>query len=86
MKTIDAVTIWKDGTSKTAKQFALRSIGDNLATNATFYYELKTDLGEVLTTGNLVMDGSDYQNWNINPDANTEAYHWAATKLNLTIL
>lgn len=86
MKNINTVTIWKDGVSKTAEVFALRSVGDDLATAATFYYELKETDGEVLTSGNLVMDGEDYQLWNVTPDANTEAYNWAAAKLNLTII
>lgn len=86
MVNISAVTIWKDGVSKTAEVFSLRSIGDDLATTATFYYELRATDGEVLTSGNLVIEGADYTAWNGNPDINTEAYNWAATELNLTII
>lgn len=86
MKAISPVTIWKDGVSKTATQFNLRSIGDDLATAALFYYELRDEFGAVLTTGNITMDGQEYADWNSNPDANAEAYRWAASNLNLTII
>jgi hypothetical protein len=86
MKNINTVTVWKDGVSKTAEVFALRSVGDDLATSATFYYELRETDGEVLVTGNLVMDGTDYASWNTTTDANRAAYDWAATRLNLTII
>jgi stress response protein SCP2 len=86
MKNISTVTIWKDGVSKTAELFALRCVGDDLATNAVFYYELRETSGEVLVTGNLTMNGTDYATWNNTVDANTAAYNWAATKLNLTII
>lgn len=83
---IKTVNIWKDSVSKTAELFSLRVVGDDLATSATFYYELKETDGEVLATGNLVMVGTDYSDWNATTDANTEAYNWAAAQLNLTII
>jgi len=32
------------------------------------------------------MDGADYTNYSTNPDSNSFAYNWGATKLNLTII
>lgn len=86
MKNIDTVAIWKDGVSKTAEVFSLRTIGNDLDTSVTFYYELRETGGEVLANGDLTMTGTDYITWNSTPDANTGAYNWAADRLNLIII
>ena len=36
--------------------------------------------------GNLTMTGEDYVLWNDGPEINDEAYVWATTKLNITLV
>jgi hypothetical protein len=90
---IQPVSIWANGQSKNASELDARIIYDDLATSATFYYELKEAIvhdengvasgGAVLSVGNIAMDNEDYQNWD---DSNDGAYSFIAEKLNLTIV
>jgi len=84
---IQPVSIWNNGQSKEASELDARIIYDDLATSATFYYELKEVLeeggGSVLSVGNVAMDGEDYQNWD---NSNQQAYAYIAGKLNLVII
>ena len=41
---------------------------------------------DILTFGNLSLEGQDYKDWDVNPSANEWAYNWAATKLNLVLI
>lgn len=102
MAQIQPVSVWKDGQVKTAEQFVLRSIGDDLATSAQFYYELKeadvttqdaegndvVSSGAVVAVGNLGMSGQDYSDWGAQSgvDINTWAYQWAADQLNVVLV
>lgn len=91
MKSIQPVQVWKNGEEKQANAFNLILINDDLATSATFYYQLfasSTDAegnvsSEQLADGNVSMSGEDYQNWD---DSNDSAYSYCAGKLNLTIV
>jgi hypothetical protein len=84
---IQPVSIWNNGQSKQASELDARIIFDDLATSATFYYELKEVVegvsGSALSVGNVAMDNEDYQNWD---NSNEEAYVYIAGKLNLTIV
>jgi len=84
---IQPVSIWNNGQSKQASELDARIIFDDLATSATFYYELKEVVegvsGSVLSVGNIAMDGEDYIDWD---NSNEEAYVYIAGKLNLTIV
>jgi hypothetical protein len=84
---IQPVSIWNNGQSKQASELDARIIFDDLATSATFYYELKEVLeeasGSVLSVGNVAMDGQDYIDWD---NSNEQAYAYIAGKLNLTII
>lgn len=83
---IQPVSIWANGQSKQASELDARIIYDDLATSATFYYELKeasSEGGSVLSVGNVAMDGQDYIDWD---NSNDEAYVYIGAKLNLTIL
>ncbi len=102
MAQIQPVSVWKDGQVKTAEQFSLRSIGDDLESSAQFYYELKeadvttqdsegndvVTSGSVVAVGNLGMSGQDYTDWGSQSgvDINAWAYDWAASQLSLTIV
>jgi len=84
---IQPVSIWNNGQSKQASELDARIIFDDLATSATFYYELKEVVegvsGSVLSVGNIAMDGEDYIDWD---NSNEQAYEYIAGKLNLTIV
>jgi len=93
---ITPIQIWKDGQLEVAEIFNLRSIHDDLATNAQFSYELRTQgtassdgltpAGKLLVTGELSIAGQDYQDWGTDLDVNQWIYDWAANKLGITIL
>lgn len=90
MAQIQPVQIWKNGQNKQAEVFNLLSVSDNLDTSAQFYYELREApmedgaiSGELLSSGNLSMDGQEYLDWD---DSNASAYSWAAAKLSLVII
>ena len=90
MKKIQPISIWFNGAFVNANFFNLISDGDNLQTSATFIYVLyanEMDMqGNQLASGELTMDGVDYQNYSSSPTSNDFAYNWAAGKLNLTII
>ena len=90
---IQSVTTWFNGEPQTASNFTLRSIGDDLETTATLYYELQKEVVneesvsyENLITATLDITGQDYKDWSATPDANAWIYNWAATKLNLVLI
>ena len=88
---IQPVSIWANGQSKQASELDARIIYDDLATSATFYYELKEVVdeegassgGAVLSVGNVAMDGQDYIDWD---NSNEQAYAYIAGKLTLVII
>ena len=87
MKTIQPITLWVNGQSKSASVLNTYGINTTLGTSATFYYSLMAvnqdgTLGEQLAQGNLTMTGDDYLNWG---DDDDYAWNWVATQLNLTI-
>ena len=81
MKTIEAVSIWDNGTVQEAKILNAYCINDNLSTSGTFYYSILSSEVQQLAQGNLTMTGEDYQAW----QTNDYAYDWVAEQLNLTI-
>lgn len=90
---IQPITTWFNGEPQTASNFTLISINDNFTSSAVLYYELQKEIVdgdsvsyENLITANLDITGADYQEWSVEPDANTWIYNWAAAKLNLTII
>jgi hypothetical protein len=89
---IQPVSIWNNGQSKEASELDARIIYDDLATSATFYYELKVGAKDeegnnvntaALSVGNVAMDGQDYIDWD---NSNEAAYVYIAGKLNLVII
>lgn len=90
---IQPITTWFNGEPQTASNFTLRGIADDFTTSAVLYYELQKEIVdgdsvsyENLITANLDINGQDYQEWSVEPDANTWIYNWAAAKLNLTLI
>lgn len=95
MVNIQPVSVWKDGSVKTASKFSLVSINDSLISSgsAQFYYQLiegdsvdedgNTIAGQFVQGGNWGLSGDDYDAWS---GSNTEIYELAAAALNLTIV
>jgi hypothetical protein len=92
MKSIESVSVWFNGEEKQATILNASIIADDMATSATFYYQLMESsqdeegnnvIGQGLASGNVTMAGEDYQNWD---DSNDQAYAYIASKLNLVII
>ena len=86
MKTIEAVSIWDNGTVQEAKILNAYAINVTLNTSATFYYQLFAEtvdlaVGPQLAQGNLTMTGEAYAQWEVD----SYAWDWVAAQLNLTI-
>jgi hypothetical protein len=83
---IQPIQIWSAGQVQTATQFSCNGVWDNFDTTATLYYQLLDSEGVQLSQGNQTIDGVDYQNWSVDPDANTWIIDWSATQLGITII
>ncbi len=93
MKSIEAVTIWKNGESQEANLLNAYIINDNLATSCSFYYQLCSSgegteemplvIGQTLAEGNVTMSRDDYLTWD---GSNDYAFSYIAEKLNLTLI
>ena len=94
MAQIQPVSTWFQGEQRQANVFSLFGQGDNLIDSASFRYQLielivispEEQSSQTLVSGELSINGFDYESWNASTDANAFIYDWAATKLNLTIL
>jgi hypothetical protein len=86
MKQIQPVSIWYNGQMIQATIFNMTSIGDNLSTSATFFYQLLSTEKQELANGNLILSGFDYEAYSTSPDSNAYAYQWGATQLNLILV
>jgi hypothetical protein len=97
-KTIEPISSWQNGEEKQATVFTLISSYDNLATGASFDYQLSeivliTVFPNVLypslntlITGTLAISGQDYLDWDAATDANEWIYNWTATQLKIIII
>ena len=86
MKTIEAVSIWDNGTVQEAKILNAYAINVSLGNSATFYYQLFSEaadlvVGTQLAQGNLTMSGEAYAQWEVD----SYAWDWVAEQLNLNI-
>lgn len=86
MKAIRTTSVWKDGVLQNATQLTLTITFDNLDTEAVFSYVLSDDDNNALTNGLLPISGSDYEQWGLSIDANTDAYVYVANALNLQLI
>jgi len=94
MAQINPVSTWFQGSTRQANVFSLFGQGDNLIDSASFRYQLielivispDEQTSQTLVSGELSINGFDYESWNASTDANAFIYDWAATKLNLTIV
>jgi hypothetical protein len=93
MKSIEPVTIWKNGESQKANLLNAYIINDNLQSSCSFYYSLCASgegteamplvIGQTLAEGNVKMDGENYLDWD---GDNDYAFTYIAEKLNLTLI
>jgi len=94
MANIQPISTWYQGAEHQANVFTLYSTGDNLLDSATFKYQLielivispEEQTSQTLLSGELSINGADYEQWDAEVDANAWIYNWAASKLNLTII
>jgi hypothetical protein len=93
MKSIEAVTIWKNGEQLEATLLNAIIVNDNLESACTFYYQLLTggdgteampiSVGQSVAEGNISLDGENYLAWD---GSNDYAFTYIAEKLNLTLI
>jgi hypothetical protein len=93
MKSIEPITIWKNGESQEANLLNAYIINDNLQSSCSFYYSLCASgegteavplvIGQTLAEGNITMDEENYLSWD---GDNNYAFTYIAEKLNLTLI
>jgi hypothetical protein len=94
MAQIQPVQVWYQGEQREATVFNLISNYDNLSDSATFQYQLveiitispEEQNSNVLIIGYLSIYGTDYNQWDMETDANAWIYNWAADQLGLVII
>lgn len=94
MANIQPISTWYQGAEHQANVFTLYSTGDNLLDSATFKYQLielivispEEQTSQTLLSGELSINGADYEQWDAEVDANAWIYNWAAIQLNLVII
>jgi len=59
---------------------------DNFSTSVTIYYLLLTETNATLQSGNLSLDGNDYESFNTSPDGNEFIYNWTAQQIGVTLI
>lgn len=82
MKKIQPVSIWVNGEIKQANILEASAVKVELGSWAKFQYSLIVEGEGIVASGNLTMEGAEYQNW----DQDSFAWDWIAGKLNLTII
>jgi len=92
MKSIQPVSVWYNGTQKSAVLLKCVCNNDNLLDEAAFWWGIYSVIGDpevpelVLQSGTISMSGQNYIDWNATPDINDAAYTWIADQLGLTII
>ena len=81
MKNIEIISIWDKGEIKQATIFKAYATNLELNKSANFWYGLYTESKELVASGNLALDGDDYQLW----DEDDFAWEFVANKLGLVI-
>lgn len=59
---------------------------DNFSTTLSIYYQLLTSSQLKLQSGNLYLEGFDYEAYNTSPDGIAYIYNWTAQKLGVTLV
>jgi hypothetical protein len=88
MKQIEPVTVWSNGLEVQANILNAYVQGDNLKSEASFYYGIGNASSDTaflmvpLASGQLIMTGQAYADW----QTNQYAWDWVAEQLNLIII
>lgn len=77
---ITPVTCWNSGISMSGVQLTTAVINDNMVDSVTFVYSVLDQYMRALSTGNLIMQSTDYV------ESNSSRISWILTQLNLTTL
>ena len=59
---------------------------DNLSTSMLIYYQLFTENNCQIQSGNLTLNGFDYEAYNTSPDGNEYIYEWTASQIGVTLI
>ena len=83
MKEIEPIDVWQNGTTKTAVKLQVQGTSVTLGSSASFYWQLLTEEGYQVSSGNLGISGEQYTAWGADDDY---VYTIIAEDLNLTIV
>ena len=83
MKQIEPISIWQNGTTKTAVKLQVQGTSVTLGQAASFYWQLLTEEGHQVANGNLGISGEKYTAWGADDDY---VYTIIAEDLKLTII
>jgi len=83
MKQIEPISIWQNGTTKTATQLQVQGTNVTLGSSASFYWQLLTEEGHQVSNGNLGISGEQYDAWGSDDNY---VYTIVAEDLNLTLV
>ena len=83
MKQIEPISIWQNGTTKTATQLQVQGTSVTLGSSASFYWQLLTEEGHQVANGNLGISGEQYDAWGADDNY---VYTIIATDLSLVIV
>ena len=94
MGNIQPVSTWFQGATRQANVFSLFVSYDDVKTSASIKYQLielivvsqDEQSSQTLVSGELLINGFDYEMWNASTNANAFIYDWAAQKLNLVLI
>lgn len=80
---IDKVKVWVNGVVFDADDIDVVCVWDDLVTTARFYYTLSDSTGKVVTTGNVELTGSKYQDYANKPNHDDRAVVLVMRELNV---
>lgn len=83
MKQIQPIDIWQNGTTKTATYLSIQGTNVKLGISASFFWQLMTQEGHTVSSGNLGISGEQYAAWGADDDY---IYQILASDLNLTLV
>ena len=83
MKQIEPISIWQNGSIRTATHLQVQGTSVTLNESASFYWQLITEEGHQVSNGNLGISGEQYTSWGADDDY---IYQIVASDLNLTLV
>jgi len=81
MKYIQPISIYQNGDTVQAVILDAYAVNVVLGKSATFFFALLDEKLNQVSTGNLVMEGSDYASW----EQDDQAWAWISEKLKVSI-